>query len=490
MELSDYMRVLRKRWSSVTLLVIVGLAAGAASALLQTPKYDASTLVYVSVPSSANAGDLAQGGNFVQNQVSSFAEVVSTPRVLDAVIDKLGLHITAEKLAESVSASAPANTVNIEIHVITNSPTDSANIANATTQSFVSTIAAITAPKSGELSQVSVSILRDATPPTRPSSPNTLLNIAVGFLAGVVIGLIVAVLREILDTLIRGERDVASLTSIPIIGGLTFDPNAMKNPLIVHDLPHSVRSEAFRTLRTNLQFLDIEAGSKSFVITSSVPSEGKTTTAANLAIVLSDAGARVVIVDGDLRRPKLAEYLGVEGAIGLSDVLISRVGLDVALQPWGPNNLTVLPAGSVPPNPSELLGSNVMARLIESLESRFDVVIIDTPPLLPVTDAALLSKLVRGCLLVVAAGRTHTHEFNASMTTLKNVGAPVSGVIMTMLPTKGPDSYGRYGYSQYGYGSHSVIPSRIEPQSVADKKQSVEKTASLHPGWGQSKSGN
>jgi capsular exopolysaccharide synthesis family protein len=449
-ELRDYLLILRKRWIVILTLTLVGVAAGAAATLMQTPKYEASTLVFVSVPSSNNAGDLAQGGSFVQNQVASYAEVVSTPRVLNSVIKQLHLSVSASKLAESVSASAPQSTVNIEIVVTADSPTDAANIANATTASFSKTIASITTPPGGGASQVSVSVLRDATVPSSPSSPNTSLNLALGLLVGLAIGIGIAVLREVLDTVIRGERDVAAITTSPIVGGLAFDPTAVKRPLIVHDDPQSVRAEAFRTLRTNLQFLDADSGSKSFVITSSIPGEGKTTTAANIAIALSDSGLHVAVIDADLRRPKLANYLGLEGAIGLSDVLISRVSLADALQPWGRRHLVVLPAGTVPPNPSELLGSRAMATLLKTLESEFDVVILDMPPLLPVTDAALVSKLVRGTLVVVAAGRAHKGEFAAALASLEKVSTPAAGIIMTMLPAKGPDAYGRYGYG-YGY---------------------------------------
>jgi succinoglycan biosynthesis transport protein ExoP len=229
--------------------------------------------------------------------------------------------------------------------------------------------------------------------------------------------------------------------------------------------------------------LEVESGGRSFVITSSIPSEGKTTTSANLAIALADSGAQVVIIDGDLRRPKLASYMGLEGAVGLTDVLISRTELADALQPWGRGNLVVLPAGTVPPNPSELLGSRAMASLIQTLEAEFDVVLIDLPPLLPVTDAALVSKLTRGALVVVAAGRTHKGELAGAIATLENVGANVAGVILTMLPTKGPDAYGygRYGYGQYGYASDAeapMVPGGKNHDGSDPKKR-------LAPDWGR-----
>jgi succinoglycan biosynthesis transport protein ExoP len=478
-ELRDYLRILRKRWITILSLVLVGVAASAGATILTAPSYSASTLVYVQVLSTGSVGELAQGSSFVQNQVKSFADVASTPRVLDSVITKLRLQESANELARSVEAAAPLDTVNVEISVTRESAAEAAQIANAVTASFRQVVAEITTPEgvSGQ-PLVSVSVLREADIPDEPVSPNTPLNLAIGLFIGLIVGLISAVAREVLDTRIRGERDVAAITDAPIIGGIGFHSSAVANPLIVQEDPRSIRAEAFRTLRTNLQFLDIEPGAKSFVITSSIPSEGKTTTAANLAIALADSGAQVVIIDGDLRRPKLASYLGLEGAVGLTDVLISRVPLADALQPWGRSNLVVLPAGVIPPNPSELLGSRAMANLLRTLEDEFDVVLIDLPPLLPVTDAALVSKLTKGALMIVAAGRTHKAELAGAVAALKNVGAPVAGVILTMLPTKGPDAYGygRYGHSRYGYESDGA-PSGQSSQESGRKR--------LAPDWGK-----
>jgi polysaccharide biosynthesis transport protein len=449
-ELVDYLRILRKRWLIIIVLTLFGISASASATILMTPQYRATTQVFVYVPTTGTVGELAQGGSFAQNQVRSYAEAVSTPRVLDDVVTRLGLGETAEQLGESVTAQAPLNTVNIEIAVVRESPTEAADIANATTSSFRAVISDITQ------GQVSVSVLRQASVPATPISPNVPLNLALGLLSGLAIGIGIAVLREVLDTRIHGQRDVEAVNTAPIIGGIAFDPNAIKRPLIVQEDPHSPRAEAFRTLRTNLQFLDIEPGARSFVVTSAVPNEGKTTTAANLAIALADSGARVVIVDADLRRPKLATYLGIEGAVGLTDVLIRQAQLDDVLQSWGRRGLTVLPSGTVPPNPSELLGSRAMQSLVRALEQKFDVVLIDTPPLLPVTDAAVVSKTTKGTLLITAAGRTHRGELRAAIEALENVDAHISGIVLTMLPTKGPDAYGygRYGYGAYGYGGY------------------------------------
>ncbi|MBO9578333.1 MAG: polysaccharide biosynthesis tyrosine autokinase [Microbacteriaceae bacterium] len=456
MELRDYIRVLRKRWVLVVALTLVGVAAAAVASLLMTPKYQARTLSFVSVQNGGSITEFAQGTTFAQTIIRSFPAAVSSPTVLDAVVDdpELGLDETATELADSVSASAVLNSVNLEITVTRADPVEAANIANAVTASFRTQASELTRPAEGEASPVVVTILTPAEVPTEPISPNTKLNLALGVLLGLVVGLAIALLIEVLDTRIRGEHHVRQLTQSPILGGIAFDKFAPKRPLIVQTEPRSPRAEAFRSLRTNLQFLDVEGGPRSFVVTSSVPAEGKSTTSANLAIVMAQSGARVLLIDGDLRSPSVAEMFGIEGAVGLSDVLIARVRLQDATQLWGLKNLAILPAGAMPPNPSELLGSQAMVNLLRHVEQEYDIVLIDAPPLLPVTDSALLSKHVRGALVVVAAGKTHRGQVSGSLESLQNVGAHIAGIVLTMLPTRGPDAYGygRYGYGAYGYG--------------------------------------
>ncbi|MCU1513642.1 MAG: polysaccharide biosynthesis tyrosine autokinase [Microbacteriaceae bacterium] len=449
MELRDYLRVLRKRWMLIAILTLACVTGAAVVSILTTPTYEATTKVYVSVQNSGAAGELAQGSSFVQQQVKSYSEVITSERVLKPVISQIGLHETVEELALDVTASAPLDTVNIEISVTRPDPQQAADLANAITAEAREQIAEISRPSNGDESPITVSVLQSATVPIEPVAPNTRLNLVLGLLVGVLLGLLTAVLIEVLDTRIRSERDVKLLTDAPILGGIAFDKTAAKRPLIVQAEPNSPRAEAFRTLRTNLQFLDVEGGPRSFVVTSSLESEGKSTTAANLAIAVAQSNTRVLVIDADLRQPKLAEYMGLEGAVGLTDVLIGRARLEDVLQPWGTQNLVVLPAGAVPPNPSELLGSHAMAELLRQVERAFDMVIIDAPPLLPVTDGALLAKQSRGALLVVAAGRSRRAELDAAIATLQNVNARLSGIVLTMLPTRGPEAY---GYGRYGYG--------------------------------------
>jgi len=325
-------------------------------------------------------------------------------------------------------------------------------IADAVGQQFTTVIAQLEAPEGGGTTPVKISVVQPADLPTAPVSPKLTLNLPLGLLVGLALGIGAAVLREMLDTSVKGENDVKAVTGLPVLGGISYDPDAAKRPLIVQSDPHSPRAEAFRQLRTNLQFVDFEHHPRSITVTSSVPGEGKSTTTANLAITLAAAGSSVVLIEGDLRRPKVADYLGMEGSVGLTSVLIGQAELDDVLQPWGNGRLHVLACGPIPPNPSELLGSQAMDRVLRELETRFDYVIVDCPPLLPVTDAAVVSRLTGGALVVVGSGKINREQLSRAVETLQAVDARVLGTLLNLVPTSGPDAYSYYAY---GYSSQS-----------------------------------
>lgn len=453
MELRDYLRILHKSWILIVVLTLVGVGVAAVYSLLVTPKYEATTQLYVSVRSTSDAtgtSDLAQGTTFARQAVTSYVSVATSASVLDRVIDDLGLKATSAQLAGSVTADSPLNTVLINITVTNPDPQKAAQIANSVGKNTAYIVVdKLEKPSSKQPSLVSIQTIQPAVAPVKPSSPNVPLNIVLGLLVGLAIGVATAVLRSVLDTRLHSSHDIEQVTDRPIIGGISLDPDAKKRPLIVHADPRNPRAESFRSLRTNLQFVNVNTGPRSYVITSSVPGEGKSTTAANLAISLAETGARVALIDGDLRLPKVAEYMGIEGAVGLTDVLIGRTELTDVLQKWGRGQLFVLPAGRIPPNPSELLGSKAMAKLLDTLTAEFDYVLVDAPPLLLVTDAAVVSKLTGGAILVAKSGSTKKNELAAAVRALDHIGSHLVGVVITMLPTKGPDSY---GYGVYGYG--------------------------------------
>lgn len=454
MELQDYLRVIRRSWVLLLVITLVSVGAATAYSLLKTPEYEATTKVFVSTQSAVSVGDLAQGNTYTQQIVQSYTDIVTSSKVLDPVISGLNLNTTDVMLAKRVTASAALNTVVISITATDVVPQTAADIANGIADSLRTVVRDDLAPAtSGTAAPVKISVVQPADMPLAPSSPNIPLNIALGLLVGLALGVGIAVLRSVLDTRIRSIHDVENVTTAPVLGGISFDAKTKTSPLIVQDDPRSPRAESFRSLRTNLQFLDFDGRARSFVVTSAVQGEGKTTTVANLAIALADAGINVVVVDADMRRPQLAEIMGLEGAVGLSDVLISKASLEDAIQPWGSTgHLHILPAGQIPPNPSELLGSQNATDLIDSLTETFDIVLLDAPPVLPVSDAAILSKRTGGAIVVVAADRTRKAQLAGAVDALDAIGGDILGVVVTMLPNRGPDAYGYgAGHAAYGY---------------------------------------
>lgn len=447
LDLRDYLRILRRNWILIIAATLAGLLLGGAASVLAKPTYTAETQLFVAIQSSGTVQELQQGNTFSQARVQSYVKTVDSPLVLQPAIDTLGLPVTAEELAQRVAASTDLNTVLINITVSDTSPVQAAATAQAVANSLISVIDGLEKPKTGGTSPVSLSIIKPATAPLVPSSPNTRMNLLIGLVIGMAAGIGMATLRTALDNRIRGEADLRHITNSPLLGGISFDPDAAKKPLLTQAATQSQRAESFRQLRTNLQFANVSGRAKTILVTSSLPGEGKSTTATNLAIALAQAGQSVCLIDADLRRPMVSDYLGLDRAAGLTTALIGAADIDDLLQPWGDDNLFILTSGQIPPNPSELLGSAEMKDLIVRLELAFDFVVIDAPPLLPVTDAAVLSQHVGGVVVVVGSNKLRHQDLEKSLSALNMVGSNILGIVLNLLPVKGPDAY---SYSYYG----------------------------------------
>ncbi len=259
--------------------------------------------------------------------------------MLDPVIEKLKLSMTADQLAGRVNATVPLDTVVIEVTVTDASPEQAARIADTLGEQFPATIVELEQVAPGQASPVKVTLVRKAQVDSTPISPKPSRNIGLGVVLGLLLGFGLALLRDLLDTTIKGERDAEEVTDATIIGGISYEADAPKHPLIAHADPRSHRAEAFRSLRTNLRFIDAANHPRSIVFTSSMPGEGKTTTTANLALTIAAAGQRVCVIEGDLRRPRLLDYMGLEGSVGLTDILIGRTEIGDVLQQFGDHHV-------------------------------------------------------------------------------------------------------------------------------------------------------
>jgi capsular exopolysaccharide synthesis family protein len=462
----DYLIVVRRRWLSILVVTLAVLALAAVFNLAVTPTYTATTRLFFGVQGGQSVSDLAQGSTFTEKQMSSYAQVATSPLVLQKVVDDLQLDVTADDLAGQVTAVNPLDTVILEISVNDADAATSAQITNAIAKQLVSVVGTLTPAQPDGSEPVRATVLAAANAPAAPSSPAVARNLVLALLGGVIAGFAVALARQLLDTKVRSEQDVRAVTESAILGTIAFDEHVPQHPVVIADDPHSQAAEAIRRLRTNLQFIGNDSECKTVVITSSIPGEGKSTTSINLAASMADTGARVILVDADLRRPSIANYTGLEGRAGLTSILIGRADLEDVVQPWRDTTLTVLPSGPVPPNPSELLGSAKMSELLAQLAAGYDVVLIDTPPLLPVTDATILTKMVGGALVVVGADRLHRAQLVESLASLETAGARVYGMVVNKVARRDSSNHG-YGYG-YGYASYAPESTPVaDPEAEA-----------------------
>lgn len=479
MELGDYLRVLRNRWLTIATIALLTLAATSAATLLATPEYTSSTRLFFAVQAGESVSDLAQGSTFTEKQMASYAEVAQSPIVLEPVAEALNLGDDS-RLQDSITVTVAAETTILVISATDEDPVLARDLANAVADQLATTVGGLSPERSDGTEAVRATMLSEAEVAQAPSSPNTTRNLTLGLVLGVVLGAGVALLREVLDTKVRSESDIAAVTELSPLSTVPIDAEATGHPVFMHDDSMSMRAEAIRRLRTNLQFVDFGDRPSSIVVTSSVPGEGKSTTAINLAASLADAGARVILVDADLRRPSIAKYMGFEGRVGLTTVLIGRASIADVAQPWQGTSLDVLPSGQVPPNPSELLGSRAMTRLLNELAASYDVIVIDSPPLLPVTDAAILSKLAGGTLVVAGADRLQKQQLRASLESLEKVDAHVLGIVLNKVERKERD---RYAYEYYGTADPSVTGTRASRRVRSRGRATQQATHAKKSTW-------
>lgn len=455
MDLKDFYRLVLRNLLTVALSVLVGLGVAAGITFSTTPMYESKLQLFVSTQSSDfDISALVQGSSFSQQRVKSYAQIIPSPTTLTPVIKALNLDITPEKLAKRVKASAPLDTVLINVSVTDESPIRSAQIANSIGEYFSQFVNELELSREDSTPPIKVSVVKKASAPEAPATPKTTLNLLLGLVLGFGLGVGISILRQVFDNTIKNEQD---LEQTPLLGAIGYDEEANSKPLITQISRYGARTESFRQLRTNLQYLRAEQPPKVIAVTSALPGEGKTSTAINLAISLAQSGFSVMLVEADLRRPKVPTYMSIPSKVaGLSEVLSGKVEGDMQTrissvkQHFGQEiSFDVITSGVVPPNPAELLDSETFGQLVSVLRETYDFIIIDCPPTLPVADAAIISTRTDGVLIVTSAGSTRKNQFLGVREAITNVGGQILGAILNKIPYS--RSYDDYGY-KYGYG--------------------------------------
>lgn len=445
MDVRDYLKILRQRWLSITFCALITVLVAVGLTALQTPQYASNARLFVST-SQTDDSQLLQGGQFSAQRVKSYADLVTSRELANRVISDLGLDTSPATLSDKVSAEVVVDTVNLELTVTDTDAHEAQRLAQSYAEQLTDLVRELeTTP--GEDAPIKATIVDSASYSAAPVSPQPVRNLGLGLVLGLMLGFGLAVLRSALDTRLSSPEDVAEVTDEPILGAIGFDPDARSTPLITGISSHAPRAESFRVLRTNLQFVDVDTDHKVFVVTSAVPGEGKTSTAVNLALSLAQGGTSTLLVGADLRRPMAADRLGLDESTGLTNVLVGRVTGREATQVHEDSGLHFIASGPIPPNPAELLQSHAMEEFLTKARAAYDVVILDAPPLLPVTDAALLAARADGAMIVVRHGRTTRDQLGHSIERLEAVDAEITGVVLNMVPSKG----NRSGYG-YGYG--------------------------------------
>lgn len=483
MELRDYLRIFRAHWLGMVLIVVGAIVVAFGWTLVQPKVYtaDATAIVQARSGNGDDLGMISVGNNIANQRVKTYVALGSARVVAERVIDELNLEQSPESLVSTVSVTNPLETTSLQVSVNAATPEHARDIAEAWVRGMAAEVNIQETADAATQGAVFLSPLDSARLPSGPSSPNVKLALAIGALLGLAIAIGYGLLRYTLDRRIRSVDSVERETSVAVVGTvpeektftaddrlIPFDGGNSSNSASAHLFPIS---EAMRELRTNIQFMDVDNPPRVMIVTSPLPGDGKSTIASNLAITLASSGQNVAVIDGDLRRPMIDTIFGLPKGAGLSDVLAGRARVsDVAHRVGKNGKLLVLGAGKIPPNPSEVLGSARMKDLLHSI-AKEAIVIVDAPPLVPVTDAAVLAQSADGAIVVATVGKTTYEVLKKALGNLERAGARALGIVLNRVPRRGA------GAAYYGYQYHGDYYRAEEDSPAAEDILAPESTS-------------
>lgn len=450
--LSFFLSTVRRFWWVIAVAVVVGCVASVLAYNRAVPQYRSTAQLFVSLPTS-DLGPQAsyQGGLFTQQRVISYADLVTSPKVLDPVLASTGLDLTRSQLASHVSVEAPENTVLINMSVTLPSAADAQKATQAIAEAFSAFVERIERPEVDSAPPIRIVVSRAAQLPNDPISPQLRLYLVIGLLGGLVVGLACASVLVIRDRTVKSLEETSDDFGLRALANVPADPSLRTGPDA--DAADSDsgkhRLEAYRQLRAQLRFIDVDTPPRVIMFTSARQADGKTTTAVGFARVQAQAGARVLLIEADLHRPQLCVRYGFpQDGGGLSGFLAEETE-DREPAIVEVDGLHVLPAGAAIPFPGDALASRRMASLIAELREQFDYVVIDSPPVLPVADAINLAPLTDVVVVIARYGATGLTEIGETVRRLRSAGVTCQGLVVNRVPSSAA-GYG-YGYG-YGYG--------------------------------------
>ncbi|MGV3102495.1 polysaccharide biosynthesis tyrosine autokinase [Rothia sp. 32237D007AR] len=471
MTILDVVRMLRVNLKLLLAGLLVGALLGFGYSMLQPRVYASSATGYVTVGDGTGIGEVISGSAAAKEKAAAYlAFVNSGPVAQEIAAANPELNLTPAQIQGNLRATVDANSALINVSATGTSPENAQALANSSLQA----VAKVANDLEGS-SSVRVIPLEDATLNRSPVSPDVPKLVGIGALIGLALVLAAILLRRTVDTKLRTRDDATKATDAGILGVLPVSEELSENNILRAQNDH-ISQEAIRQLRTNLRFVNVDNPPRSLIVTSAEPGEGKSTVSTSIARALADAGEPVIIIDADLRRPTIAKKFKIDSKVGLTQVLAGQVELSDAVRQFEDTQLFVLPAGRIPPNPSELLGSDKMRQLIVELASEFTV-IIDVPPVLPVTDATLLSTAVDGVVLVGTVGKTRKENLAEAAANLRKVNAQLLGVVINRAPRTGlGNTYYGFAYSSNGAYSNYYGVDEADSQGKGKKRKRNHKT--------------
>ncbi|GAB98860.1 putative protein-tyrosine kinase, partial [Gordonia namibiensis NBRC 108229] len=378
-------------------------------------------------------------------RVASYAELVDSDVIVSRALESTGVGLKQDEAKDSLSVSTSPDTVLLVVTAENANPDLAARLASGVSQALIEYVEVLEVPSAGGDPLAKLTVVSPATVDDAPVSPRYGRTVLIALTLGICMGIGIVVLVERADTRIRSEDSVLEVTELPILGDLPDDPAVDRN-VVNFGVGGSPAAEAFRHLRTNLSFMDVDSPARMIAVTSPSPGDGKTTVALNLAASLAEAGHSVLLVDADLRNPSVAGRVNLTGSVGLTTILSTGATLTDCIQHSSVAGLDVLPSGPIAPNPAELLGSRKASDVFGSLRDSFEYVVVDTPPCLPVTDAQVVSRLVDGVLVVVRIDKSAKHELSDTTRQMDTAGVHAMGVVINGTPVRqSPYRFRYYG---------------------------------------------